>query len=242
MLLLVGLGLNPPGSLGVEAWEALQNADTVYLEGYTNLGISEKELATFLNRPVQLVGRDFVESDKLLNEASLKTVALCIIGDVFTATTHSVLYLECLKRDISLRVFQNAGIMAAVALSGLELYKFGQTVSIPYPQESFHPSSYLEKIAANRAAGLHTLCLLDIKADEKKFMTIPEAIPLLSSLQFSIMIGASKLGTENHIFSGTPDELRAHKWPSQPHSIILPGPLNAVEQEFIEYWSAQNKN
>jgi len=236
MLLLIGLGLSPPGSVSVEAWESLQAADSVYLEQYTNLGISADELAAFLKRPALLAPRTKVESEQLLHEASLKTVALCVIGDVFTATTHSVLYLDCLKADVPVKVFQNAGIMNAVAMTGLELYKFGQTVSIPYPMPSFNPDSYLEKIASNQAAGLHTLCLLDIKADEAKYMTIPEALVLLKDIRTPIIIGIAKLGTENHVYAGTREQLLQHIWPSQPHSIIIPGQLNAVEQEFVEFW------
>lgn len=236
MLLLIGLGLAPPGSIGVEAWESLQSADTIYLEQYTNLGLTAEELAEFLKKPVLGADRTFVEGDELLQEASLKTVALCIIGDVLTATTHSVIYLECLKRDISVKVFQNAGIMNVAGMTGLELYKFGQTVSIPYPLPSFEPTSYLAKIESNRAAGLHTLCLLDIKADEQRYMTIPEAIKLLHTLSFNLLIGVARLGTENHVFAGTPEQLTEHSWPGQPHSLIIPGQLNVIEQEFVERW------
>lgn len=239
MLLLVGLGLCPPGSIQLEAWEALERADTVYLDTYTNLGYTPDELATFLKRPVEAAPRSVVEDDSLLREASQKTVALCVIGDVFTATTHSVLYLECLKQDIAVRTFSNAGIMNTIALTGLELYKFGQTVSIVFPSEHYSPTSWAEKIASNRAAGLHTLCLLDIRADEDRFMTIPQALPLLEKHVGSLktVMGVAKLGTENHVFAGTPEELIAHPWPSQPHAIVIPGILNAVEQEFLALWS-----
>ena len=60
MLLLIGLGLTPPGSVSVEAWEALQSADVVYLETYTNLGISTEVLADFLKRPVLAAPRGVV--------------------------------------------------------------------------------------------------------------------------------------------------------------------------------------
>jgi diphthine methyl ester synthase len=236
MLLLIGLGLTPPGSISLEAWESLQNADVVYLETYTNLGITAGTLAEFLKRPVLVADRNTVEQDIVLREAATKTVALCVIGDIFTATTHSTIYLECLKQDIIVRLFPNVGIMNAVGVVGLELYKFGQTVSLPYPMESFTPTSYLEKIEANRAAGLHTLCLLDIKADEERFMTIAEALPLLEKLHIPLFIGVARIGTENHIFAGSADELRKHDWPPQPHSLIIPAGLNAIEQEFVALW------
>jgi diphthine methyl ester synthase len=238
MLQLIGLGLTPPGSISLEAWEALQTADVVYLENYTNLGITAEEFATFLKRPVLPAPRTVVESEQILREASMQTVALCIIGDIFTATTHSTIYLDCLKQDIIIKLYPNVGIMNAVGVVGLELYKFGQTVSIPYPMDSFNPTSYFAKIESNRAAGLHTLCLLDIKADENRFMTIPEALDLLEQeLSLPLVIGVAKVGTENHVFAGAPESLRRHAWPSQPHSIVIPGQLNAVEQEFVAFWS-----
>lgn len=237
MLLLIGLGLNPPGSISLEAWEALQSADTVYLEQYTNIGITAAEFAEFLKRPVLVADRQAVESDAILQDAAVNTVALCVIGDIFTATTHSVVHLECLKRDIIIRLFPNVGIMNMVGVVGLELYKYGQTVSIPYPMESFAPTSYLGRIESNRAAGLHTLCLLDIKADIDRYMTIPESLDLLEKdLEIPLAIGVARLGTENHIFAGSPSELRKHAWPKQPHSLIIPGQLNAVEEEFIALW------
>jgi diphthine methyl ester synthase len=237
MLILIGLGLAPPGSLSLEAWEALQSADKVYLEQYTNLGLSVEELAEFLKRPVLPADRQLVEGDLILQEASVNTVALCVIGDIFTATTHSVIYLECLKRDIMVRLFPNAGIMNAVGVVGLELYKYGQTVSIPYPMNSYDPTSYFDRIMSNRAAGLHTLCLLDIKADENRFMTIPEALALLKGkIDFPLAIGVCRIGTDNHVFAGNIADLNQHEWPGQPHSLIIPGQLNVIEEEFIERW------
>lgn len=34
------------------------------------------------------------------------------------------------------------------------------------PADSWRPDSFYDRIAANRRAGLHTLCLLDIKVKE----------------------------------------------------------------------------
>lgn len=50
--------------------------------------------------------------------------------------------------------------MNAVGCCGLQLYNFGETVSIPFWTESWRPNSFFEKINSNLKAGLHTLCLL----------------------------------------------------------------------------------
>lgn len=36
----------------------------------------------------------------------------------------------------------------------------------PQPADSWRPDSFYDRIASNRRAGLHTLCLLDIKVKE----------------------------------------------------------------------------
>jgi diphthine synthase len=61
------------------------------------------------------------------------------------------------------RVIHNASIMNAAGCCGLQLYRFGQTVSITFQEGSVLPRSTYDKIAVNFAAKLHTLCLLDIK-------------------------------------------------------------------------------
>lgn len=60
-------------------------------------------------------------------------------------------------------MIHNTGIMTAVASCGLQLYRMGETVSIPLWVEYYHPESFYSKIVANFVRGLHTLCLLDIK-------------------------------------------------------------------------------
>jgi diphthine synthase len=56
----------------------------------------------------------------------------------------------------------NASIMNAVGACGLQLYNFGQTVSIPFYTDEWRPDSFYEKIAYNAAGGMHTLCLLGV--------------------------------------------------------------------------------
>ncbi len=53
--------------------------------------------------------------------------------------------------------------MNAVGACGLQLYRFGESVSIVFFTDTWQPDSFYDKIAANRKLGLHTLCLLDIK-------------------------------------------------------------------------------
>lgn len=53
-----------------------------------------------------------------------------------------------------------ASIMNAIGCTGLQLYSFGQTVSIVFFTETWKPDSFYDKIKVNRQNGMHTLCLL----------------------------------------------------------------------------------
>jgi diphthine synthase len=109
------------------------------------------------------------EADIMLTNAETKEVAFLVVGDPFSATTHTDLILRAKERGIKFQVIHNASIMNAVGSCGLQLYHFGETISIPFWTDSWKPQSFYEKIKANRKHGLHTLCLLDIKVKEPTF-------------------------------------------------------------------------
>jgi diphthine synthase len=77
-----------------------------------------------------------------------------------SATTHTDLVIRAKERGIEYRVIHNASIITAVGCCGLQLYNFGEIVSIPLWTESWRPTSFIDKIEINLAKGLHTLCLL----------------------------------------------------------------------------------
>lgn len=77
--------------------------------------------------------------------------------------------LRAKMEGIEVQVIHNASVMGAAASCGLQLYSFGQTVSIPFFEGEWRPQSFYPKISYNRAGGMHTLCLLDIKVKEPDF-------------------------------------------------------------------------
>jgi len=114
-----------------------------------------------------VVGDPFGCVPRELNErerrASLLTRALTAVAGRMgkhSATTHADLVLRARERGIPVRTVHNASIMNAIGACGLQLYTFGQTVSIVFFTETWRPDSFYDKIAANRKLGLHTLCLL----------------------------------------------------------------------------------
>lgn len=97
-----------------------------------------------------------------------KDVALLVVGDPFGATTHTDLVLRAREKGINVQVVHNASILNAVGCCGLQLYSFGETVSIPYWTETWRPDSFFPKICNNYSNKLHTLCLLGKKFHVKK--------------------------------------------------------------------------
>jgi diphthine methyl ester synthase len=95
-----------------------------------------------------------------------------VVGDAFCATTHADLFLRATERGIEVKVIHNASIISAVGCSGLQVYRFGETVSVPLWTSSWRPDSWYDKIIQNRKAGLHTLVLVDIKVKERTEINI----------------------------------------------------------------------
>ncbi|XP_052903374.1 diphthine methyl ester synthase isoform X2 [Anopheles moucheti] len=122
----------------------------------------------FYGRKLILADREMVEqrADEILEAADIQSIAFLVVGDPFGATTHTDLILRAKEKGIKTSIVHNASIMNAIGCCGLQLYHFGETVSIPYWDDSWKPDSFYDKIVANLQHGLHTLCLLDIKVKE----------------------------------------------------------------------------
>jgi len=168
-LYLIGLGLGDPSDITVKGLRVLRRCKYAYLEGYTSLmSCSKDEMEEIFGRKILHADRDFVESraDFILDQARNSSVALMVVGSPLSATTHYDIVLQARKLGISVFIIPNASIMDAVGVCGLQLYNFGQTVTIPEFEGNWRPTSFMDKIEANRKNGLHTLCLLDIKAKE----------------------------------------------------------------------------
>jgi len=120
---------------------------------------------------VILADRTMVElsADEILSGAgdADTDVAFLVVGDPFGATTHSDLLLRAREAGIPTRTIHNASIMNAIGAVGLQLYNYGQTVSMVFFTDAWRPTSFYDRVKKNRVAGLHTLVLLDIKVKEE---------------------------------------------------------------------------
>jgi diphthine synthase len=183
-LWFIGLGLSDERGLSARAWDALRSADEVFTEQYTAVapeGTLER-LGRELGRPVVRLDRRRVESEGPVLEALGRSarVAFLVVGDPFAATTHVALRLAAERAGHGWRYVPNASILTAAAgYLGLIHYRFGRTVSLPFPAPGFAPRSPLEQIAGNRERGLHTLVLLDLDPENGRFLAAGTALGIL---------------------------------------------------------------
>lgn len=75
--------------------------------------------------------------------------------------------LRAKELDIPVKPIHNASIMNAIGACGLQLYNYGQSISIVFFTDNWRPDSFYDKIKVNRVMGLHSLLLLDIKVKEQ---------------------------------------------------------------------------
>jgi len=247
-LVFVGLGLHDEKGISLRGLEETKTADHVFMELYTSLlpDFSLKHFETLSGKQVQLVSRSNLEEENgalILNAAEKSKAVLLVPGDPFIATTHVTLRIEAEKRGIQTRIIHGASIISAIiGLSGLHNYKFGKTVTIPFP-ENFSETPY-NVIAQNKKLGLHTLCLLDIKADEKRFLSIPKGLELLLRIEQkrkkriatpnTLAIGIARVGSQAPVLkAGIIKKLLNYDFGDPPHSLIFPGKLHFMEAEAL---------
>jgi diphthine synthase len=101
-----------------------------------------------------------------------------------SATTHADLIIRAKELSIPIQTIHNASIMNAVGACGLQLYNFGQTISIPFFTDNWRPDSFYDRIKENRNLGLHTLCLLDIKVKEQSIENLARYLSPYIKLSF----------------------------------------------------------
>ena len=248
MLYLVGIGLKP-AHLTLEALDILKNCDQVFLESYTS-EYSEganKELEEMIEKKFLVLGRIGVEQqfESALLSAKKNNIALMIFGNALTATTHLQVLLDAKEAGIKYKVIPGISITNVIAESGIDEYKFGRTVTLCYHEKGFEPESFYDQLMKNKEIGLHTLCLLDIKKDEKpeRLMNCIEAIDLLEKIKdkrnnsqefrYIALLGMSNddqkiiVGKENIANSQEIKEL-------YPQSLIVLGKTNEKEEEALQ--------
>ena len=250
MLVFIGLGLQN-GGMSLAGLREAREADAVYAELYTSAipHFDVKGLGQKIGKPIKVVTREKVElhPDEILESAKMGKVAFLVPGDPMVATTHIDLRLRAAKAGIQTKIVPAASIASAAAgLAGLQSYKFGRSATVPFPD---NPSQTpYEALAENRARGLHTLLLLDIRAEEGKAMTANEAIEIMLKLEEklkkqvftpdTIAVVVARAGSDDvAIKADKAVKLSKLDFGPPPHVLIVPGKLHFVEAEALRVFA-----
>jgi diphthine synthase len=238
MFSLIGLGIWDEKDVSLRGLETCKRADKIYCELYTAVwGGDVAKLEKLVGKKIEVVERSDIEdnSDKLIEEAKSKNIALLAPGDPLTATTHVHLIMECKQKKVDYEIVHSSSIYTAITKSGLQLYKFGRTATVITPSKGYESTGFYDALAENHKLGLHTLLLLDVNMGTKQALEILKNIEAKRKNKIlKEAIICSALGSENeHLIYGKIGDISDIELPA-PAVVIVPGELHFLEKEFLE--------
>lgn len=250
MLYIIGIGLNDEKDITVKGLEAVKKSNEIYLETYTSkLQVPFEKLEEFYGKKIIRATRTLVEkdSDRILENAKIGNVSFLVIGDPLSATTHTDLILRAKEKKIDVEIINNASVINAIGITGLQIYKFGKTTSVPFEEDNFSPETPYDVLKENQKSGAHTLMLLDLRPLEGKYMTVSEAIRYLLKIELkrnekvitdaTNVIGVARLGSKNpSIYYGKARDVANANLGAPPHCLVVPGKLHFMEEEFLKQY------
>ena len=256
-LWLIGLGPGNLDQMTILALKVAKGCSKLYLEGYTAI-LPEEEEARLeeLVGPWEKIMREGIEfPKKILEEAKSNSIGILIVGDPMQATTHIDLESHCQEHDINFYLIPGLSATSlAVSLSGMQSYRFGRQITLPYSYGDYLPLSPLDIYIKNYNFELHTLMLLDldptgmgmekpkpmqpyqvvnlIEKMVRKIKDEREVIPLLEIPVcdwYAILL--SDLGSnKQQVFAGTLGNLSKIE-SGKIHSFILTAKFTGMEEE-----------
>jgi len=254
MLTFIGLGLYDEQSITCAGRSALRAADRVFAEFYTSklLGATVADLEAAHDVDIEVRERAGVEQDPeaILSAAETEDVVFLTAGDTMISTTHSDLRIRAEDRGIETRVIHGVTAeTAASGLTGLQNYRFGKAVTLPFPfvhGAGDVPPSVIESIEANQERGLHTLVYLDIKVDYHKrrggpdlddpYMTASYAAELLAAEWDgeALAVVVARAGSPEPLVAADRLSALADREFGEPlHMLVIPGDLHHVEADAL---------
>ena len=241
MLTFVGLGLYDERSITVEGQEALRSADRVFAEFYTSrlVGTTIEKLETHHGASIEVRDRAGVEQEPapVLDAAEAGSAVFLVAGDPMVSTTHTDLRLRAHERGIETRIIHGTTAQtAAGSLTGLQNYRFGKATTIPFAyRDRPIPESVVQTIENNREHGLHTLCYLDIKAAEDRYMSADVAAGRLAPELDGLGVVVARAGGPDPLVVADRLSALAEGTFGEPlHLLVLPGELHHLEREALE--------
>ncbi|MCL2712174.1 MAG: diphthine synthase [Methanomassiliicoccaceae archaeon] len=243
-LIFAGLGLSGIDGMTVKALNALKECDVIFAEFYTStlIGAETDELENVLGKKIKILGRSQVEeSDVIIESAKRCRTGFVTAGDAMAATTHVDLLIQAAEENISVKVLHGVSIFSACSSSlGLQPYKFGRTVTLPFIESGYQPRSPYDNLVVNKKEGLHSMILLDIRADESRYMSAHQALEWLIEGENkwkcnlisddTLICVASKIGSNDEkVFAGYPNDLLKKDLGEPLHTLVIPGKLHFME-------------
>lgn len=245
-LYIIGTGLYDEKDISVRGLEMVKQCDEVYLESYTSKLICPIEhMSEVYGKKIRHAFRPMVEKgDEILRAARIKKVALLVIGDPLSATTHTDIIMRAKKEGIEIHVVHNASVLNTISETGLQPYKFGKTTSIPFPEVNPDAESFYDVIKQNQSIEAHSLVLLDLDPAEDKFMTVNDAIRILQKIELkrnekvlrsdTLVIGCARLTwPKQKIAFGKASQLLKEDFGQPPHCLIIPSKMHFAEEEYL---------
>ncbi|MGA3109472.1 MAG: diphthine synthase [Candidatus Bathyarchaeia archaeon] len=264
-LIFIGLGLYDEQGLSLRGQAVARACDRVFAELYTSVmpGFGIERLAGIVGKPVEILSREDVEEkaeEKILSKAKSERVAFLVAGDPMVATTHVDLRLRAHRAGIQTRIIHGASVASAAAgTTGLQSYKFGKTITVPFVMGEALPESVYAVLRVNMGASLHSLVLLEVNVETKQHVTIPKALAGLISLAArhhhdhhtpnpvikpeTLVVGIARLEAPDMIVhAATISELMQFDFGKPPHCLIFPSNLHFVEAEALQVFCGARKD
>jgi diphthine synthase len=235
MLYLIGAGFKPT-DISLEAVDVAKACDKLYAEDYT-MKYDFEELGKIIGKRIEMLDRKDVEEElKFLDRAKDENVALFVPGDPLAATTHITILTAAREKGIHFFVLHSQSIRSAIAETGLHIYKFGKTVSIPEYQKGFEPTSFYDIIEQNNSIGAHSLILIDPGMKIKRAIEIlldAEKKKAKGLISEDMLILAAHIGERTKIVYDKVSNLKNVEM-HEPFCLVIPAKLHFSEQEVLE--------
>ena len=250
MLILAGLGLYDEKDMTLKTLEYAKKVDKIYAEFYTAVltGTTIEKIEETFGKEIVVLDREKVEyeTEKLINESKDKDIMFLTAGDPMVATTHVDIAVEARKKGIEVIIINAPSIYSAIGITGLQLYKFGKTTSIVFPEPNYFPETPYDVIKENLKMGYHTLCLLDIHADKNRFMTANEGLETLLKIEeerkenllnenTKVVVVARAGSLKPKVVYGKIKDLIDYDFGKPLHCVIIPGKLHFMEEDALKY-------
>ncbi|MEM3572017.1 MAG: diphthine synthase [Candidatus Bathyarchaeia archaeon] len=259
MLTFVGLGLQNKYGITLKGLNEARKADIVFAEFYTSImpGFKVKDFEKLIKKPIKILNRKEVEEKAegiILKPAKNKHVVFLVPGDPMVATTHVDLRLRAEKAGIKTKIIHGVSIISAIpGITGLQSYKFGRTITMPTLNGKEPYISPYEYILKNLSIGLHSLILLDIDLERKKYLKIHEALKQLLSIEEKLkkriineeglVIGIARAGSKNSIVKA--DEIKNllnYDFGNPPYSLVFPASLHFMEIDALTVFAKAKRS